>query len=515
MSRRLEEATTEALLTGGRAGRQAVQDAGFSEELKEKLFDKVQGAKFRNQFSSVFATAGLPATPGAGSNSGPAVSQPWTGEERTEDAVLRMLDDAKKPLRPGLRGKFQPPPVDMRIRRDPVLSPSERVASARDKASMYSGMGLKERLPSPSSKETRKKEKEVQGEEVVGLTDEEKEQRRQHFRERFQPGARAMPNSISGLAALANERIENAIARGQFKNIPRGKGIERDTRADNPFIDTTEYIMNKMIQRQDIVPPWIEKQQDLVKAAHTFRTRLRNDWKRHAARMIASRGGSLLAQMSRAEAYARSESLHNPMQRLRKVEDIPISTSLTDDPVMVKMRQQVKQLEEDKAAVTEAAAAAATATVRAATSEKPGQEAEAKPETEAAPAPLPPPFRDPEWEKAESKYMQLSIDNLNSITRAYNLMAPDLAKKPYYSLQRELLSAYADVAPQLANEIKERATRPTNPGLGAAPGGGNKDGFLEYLGGGANPRIHLEADEKAYGLKEWWRDFWSKGSKPV
>ena len=490
MSRRLEEATMEALLTGGRAGRQAVQDAGFSEELKEKLFDKVQGAKFRKQFSSALATAGVSSTPGV--SSGP-VSQPWTGEERTEDAVLRMLDDAKKPLKPELRGKFQPPPVDMRIRRDPVLSPSERVASARDKASTYSGMGLKEKL-SPKNE---------------GLTDEEKEAWRQEFRERFQPGARAMPNSISGLAALANERIENAISRGQFKNIPRGKGIERDTRADNPFIDTTEYIMNKMIQRQDIVPPWIEKQQDLVKAAHSFRTRLRNDWKRHAARMIAARGGSLAEQMSRAEAYARSERVHNPTQRLRNVEDIPISTSLTDDPVMVKMRQQVKQVEEDKAAVTEAAAAAATETVRA---ENPGQ---AKAETEAASAPLPPPFRDPEWEKAESSYMQLSIDNLNSITRAYNLMAPDLAKKPYFALQRELLSAYADVAPQLANEIKERATRPANPGLGAAPGGGNKDGFLEYLGGGASPRIHLEADEKAYGLKEWWRDFWSKGSKPA
>src|SRR4051794_27882409 len=45
MSQRLQEATEEALLTGGRAGRKAVEEAGFSEELKERLFARVQDAK--------------------------------------------------------------------------------------------------------------------------------------------------------------------------------------------------------------------------------------------------------------------------------------------------------------------------------------------------------------------------------------------------------------------------------------------------------------------------------------
>ena len=48
--------------------------------------------------------------------------------------------------------------------------------------------------------------------------------------------------------------------------------------------------MNKMIQRQDLVPPWIEKQQELLKAARVFRTRLRSDWRRYVARMIAAEG---------------------------------------------------------------------------------------------------------------------------------------------------------------------------------------------------------------------------------
>src|ERR1700709_650255 len=115
-----------------------------------------------------------------------------------------------------------------------------------------------------------------------------------------------------------------------MQNIPRGKMVERDTRADNPFIDTTEYIMNKMIQRQDIVPPWIEKQQELVKTANVFRARLRNDWKRHAARTIASRGGSLHDQIMVAERYAASERAYNP--KTRSVEEISVPTNLTTDP---------------------------------------------------------------------------------------------------------------------------------------------------------------------------------------
>lgn len=460
MSRRLEEATEEALLTGGAAGRRAVEDAGFSDELKEKLLDKIADAKFRQQYSGAFTQADLPSSAAEGSRH-IATAQPWTGEEQTEDAVLRMLDDAKKPLKPGMRGKFQPPPVDMRLKREPARTPGQRVGDARDRAAMYTGMGMK------SDK---------------GLSDEEREAMKREFKDRFQPAARALPNTLSGLTALANERIEDAIARGQFKNLPRGQKMERDPRAENPFIDTTEYLMNRIIQRQDIVPPWIEKQQELAKAARTFRAQLRIDWKRHVARMIASKGGPLSEQMKRAEDYAAAEELHNP--RRTNVDQIPVSTNTTDDPVMAKVRQQVGQ---DAGAV--------------ATTPKLGPE--------SAPL-LVRPYRDPAWEQAEQAYMNLAVENLNKITRSYNLMAPDLAKKPYFSLQRELAACYADVAPLVAAEIRERATRPRSSGLGSGLAPENQSGILERLGGGDNVRIHVEADEKAYGLKEWWRDVWKK-----
>ena len=461
MARRLEEATEEALLTGGRAGRRAVEDAGFSDELKERLLAKVKDAEFRSEHAAAFAQAGMPISAGEGTRT-IAASQPWTGTENLEDSVLRMLDDAHKPLKPELRGRPKIPdlkPVDMRLRQEPKLSPGGKIASARDKASAYAGMGLKEL--------------------EKGLNDEEKKAMRDEFRDRFRPAARAVPNTFSGLASLANERIEDAIARGQFKNIPRGKGVERDTRSDNPFVDTTEYIMNKMIKRQDIVPPWIEKQQELVKQAHVFRTRLRNDWKRHAARMIASRGGSLDEQMKVARRYAKAEEVYNP--RKRNVDQMSVSTTATDDPVMAKMREQAAtQASEDNPEVV------------AREDKGPAQD-----------EPLPAPFRDPDWLKTEQAYMDLSVANLNALTRSYNLMAPELAKKPYFSLERELASCYSDVAPQLADTIRDRATKSSKTVMQTLEGR-QGSGVMDRLGG-PSAKVY-ESKAPHYGLREMWRD---------
>lgn len=470
MARRLEEATEEALFTGGRAGRRAIEDAGFSEDLKQRLLNKVADAKFRDEHDTALREAGLvgnlPEVAGQGTRD-MAAAQPWTGQEADSDVVLRMLNDARKPLGPGSRGRPKIPlppgiPMDMRLKRKPSVSPGTKAATAKDAASVYVGMGVKEKGNS--------------------LSDKEREEIKKELRDRFAPAARALPNTISGLAALANERIEDAIARGQFKDIPRGKGIERDTRADNPFIDTTEYIMNKMIQRQEIVPPWIEKQQELVKAANVFRGRLRNDWKRHAARSIASPGGSLDEQMRRAEEYARAEEVHNP--RRRNSDQVAVSTNATDDIVMVAMRQEA--LPESPASV-------------------PGKGPEAASEPQIS---LTTPFRDPDWEATERSYMELAVKDLNAKTRSYNLMAPDLAKKPYFSLDRELKACFADVAPLIANEIKERTRRP--PRSLAGESGPSSKGLLDkFVMEHKSTKIY-ESKSPHYGFKEFWKDLWQR-----
>lgn len=462
MSRRLAEATEDALLEGGRAGRKAVEEAGFSEELKSKLLERVKASAFKSENVSAFVEANVSSSVGRGSRD-IATASSWTGTEETGDAVLRMLDDARKPLTPGLRGpaRIPSPVVDMRLSKKEAQRPGERLANARDKTSIYA-----------IAKDSQ-------------MSDKEREDMRRNLKERFGSSARAMPNSIRGLAALANERIEDAIARGQFKNIPRGKAIERDARADNPFLDTTEYIMNKMIQRQDIVPPWIEKQQELVKAANVFRMRLRNDWKRHAARTIASCGGSLIEQMERAESYAMSERFHNP--RRRKIEEIAVPTSVTADAVMVQITQKVEN-KEDGPLIAQSADNSNVVS-----------EDQTKPVAE----PLPPPFRIPSWEAAEMSYLKLAVNNLNSLTRSYNLMAPDLAKKPYFSLDRELRTCYADVAPELAEVIKQRAARPPK-GLGDAISY-KSGGVFERFGGGDKVKVY-DSKKPLYGFKQFWND---------
>jgi len=269
--------------------------------------------------------------------------------------------------------------------------------------------------------------------------------------------------------------------------------------------------MNKMIQRQDIVPPWIEKQQELVKAANVFRARLRFDWKRHAARTIASRGGSLQEQMQTADRYAESERLYNPKRRA--VEQISVPTNVTEDAVMVRITQEAPTKAGDPPPVqvaleTKDTEAMITSAIPEATVVDASDSTMKEVYTKTNQT-LPPPFRIPDWEKAELSYLTLAIQNLNSLTRSYNLMAPDLAKKPYFSLTRELNSCYADVAPLLSQTLKERAARPPKElveKIGHRPGG-----VLEKFSGGEIARVY-DSKRPAYGFRELWRDLWSEKS---
>ena len=405
-----------------------------------------------------------------------------------------MLNDAHKPLRgtgppriPTPRGS--PANVDLRMRKAVQKSNGERLANARDRTSIYA-------LSQDST-----------------MTEKEREQMRKQLKERFTAGARPMPGSVQGLAALANERIEDAIARGQFKNIPRGKGtnIERDYNASSPFLDTTEYFMNKIIQKQDIVPPWIEKQQELVKAAATFRRRLRNDWKRHAARIIASKGGSLEIQVRRAEAYAAAEAVNNP-----KIAKVEVLNGIDAHGKIAKVTvQETKALsheaQDSDIVVTESVPNSPAVDGQASEQYQVTQRSENERNLSADTEPVIDqrlvrafPFRDPAWETLEKAYHTLAIADLNNLTRSYNLMAPDLAKKPYFSLERELRSCFADVAPLLPDEIRTRAAAPTKIRVeivGHRPGG-----VLERFAGD-KAKVY-DSRKPHYGFKEFWRDLW-------
>ena len=369
--------------------------------------------------------------------------------------------------------------VDMRMKKAVQKSSGERLANARDRSSVYA------LSQNPN------------------LTEDEKTEMRKLLQERFSPGARPMPGTVQGLAALANQQIEDAMARGQFKNIARGKGmnIERDHNASSPFLDTTEYFMNKIIQKQEIVPPWIEKQQELVKTADIFRRRLRADWKRHAARTIASKGGSLEAQIQRARAFAAAEASLNP--KATKPEEGDTST-VKGDALSSPNKPVISESPFSKSAPSPPQSIPPPTTSTPSSSISPPESSNPSPSQQS---PLPQLFRDPAWEALERPYQTLALDNLNNLTRSYNLQAPDLAKKPYFSLARELRACFADVAPLLADEILTRAHAPKAKGA-YTDGGGRGGGLLERWQGG-HVKIY-ESTQPYYGLRELWRDFWGR-----
>ncbi|KAK4981794.1 hypothetical protein LTR66_009706 [Elasticomyces elasticus] len=487
MSKRLSEMSDETLETGGKSARKAIEEAGFDEQLRKKLEERIANASFRSENASAFAQAELPSSAGRGTRD-IAGARAWTGAESVEDAALRMLTDSYKPMKgpakiPSIRG---PPPRVDTGRSKTKGSSGTRLANARDKPSIYSFM----KDPNMSEKE--------------------REKLRQEMKERFQPGARAVPATIQGLASLANERIEDAIARGQFKNLPRGQKIERDYNASSPFLDTTEYFMNKIIQKQDIVPPWIEKQQELVSTATKFRSRLRADWKRHAARTISSKGGTLQSQIKLAEEYAAAEAIDNPPKnKVEKINTIDDTGQLSQ----ITLAGELKATNDPSAAQSQEIKITEQAVNPNGELQSPTQEINVSSEQSNAdatrpaspPRPSMPPFRDPSWEEIERSYHTLAVENLNTITRSYNLMAPNLAKKPYFSLVRELRACYAEVAPQLANEIRERANAPKVKVevIGHRPGG-----VLEKFGGG-KAKVYDE-QKPQYGFMEFLKDLFSR-----
>ena len=404
-----------------------------------------------------------------------------------------MLDDSHKHIKtPPARG----PPRNANLKPLPreKTSTGQRLANARDKTSIYALA------------------------QQPDMTEEDREKLRKEMKERFSPAARPMPTTLQGLTSLANERIEDAIARGQFRNIPRGKGmnVERDYNANSPFLDTTEYFMNKIIQKQEIVPPWIEKQQELVKLVSNFRSRLRNDWKRHAARSISSKGGSPEEQIRRAQAFALAEQRQNPkemkVERLSEINSdgaLSIVTVMeTSEPSVVSGESQpdttitITETSPENAPLAENAKMTASEEISA--SESPSETPSNKSPTIL---PMAYPFRDPQWEKTENAYHTLAVNELNSITRSYNLMAPKIAQKPYYTLKRELTRCFADVAPVIADEIAQRARVPK---VKMEIVGHREGGIVEKFGSGHIARVRDEDVKRGYGFKQLWRDLFRR-----
>lgn len=351
----------------------------------------------------------------------------------------------------------QPSPVLTPPSPKPSVSSGQRLASAREKTTNYALSHDR------------------------NLSKSERESFRDEVRERFGVGVQSFPMSIHGLNSLANERIEDAMAQGQFRNIPRGKGknVERDHLANSPYVDTTEYFMNRILKKQEATPEWIQKQQEMKLEIDRFRTELRVAWRRHAARLISSQGGTLQTKIQRAQAYAAAEARHNKLSQ-------PAGKTGTESEAIEEGRiTKTMSSGEPKASATETHSS-----------------------TEVEPLPELPCLRDPQYFAIEREYHELKIKKLNETVRSYNLQAPQVSQRPYLDLQRELELCYADVAPTLPEEIKIRATQKSyNPSQAAEP---SFNALQSTLGLGQKARVYDEDMSKGYGFKQFWRDLWGQ-----
>ncbi|OJT09509.1 hypothetical protein TRAPUB_14008 [Trametes pubescens] len=92
-------------------------------------------------------------------------------------------------------------------------------------------------------------------------------------------------------------------------------------------------------------------------------------------------------------------------------------------------------------------------------------------------------LRDPEWEARERGYHDTALEELNSLVRKYNGLAPYAVRRPYYMRSVELERVYAEAGEDILRGLEERAkgVKPRRPaytlsedeqGGGAAVAGG-------------------------------------------
>lgn len=94
-------------------------------------------------------------------------------------------------------------------------------------------------------------------------------------------------------------------------------------------------------------------------------------------------------------------------------------------------------------------------------------------------------LRDAEWEARERAYHDSAVEELNSLVRKYNGLAPYAVRKPYYMRAAELEKAYRDSGEDILRGIAERANAPV-PGLTLGGGSGHEDD--PGSAGGRGPR---------------------------
>ncbi|KJA29573.1 hypothetical protein HYPSUDRAFT_60431 [Hypholoma sublateritium FD-334 SS-4] len=371
----------------------------------------------------------------------------WDGDERIEDAVLRMLVDKYKPLRTGTiqsaeeKIRQNPPKITpafgplggsngsgnaaatVTVKLEPTSgswatetllpskeghqpwhtqfkAPSTDISSVklanmpppvvRDKAAAQP-------LDDRARRKAREEKKRTQQVNKLALARESTLDYRLGIKGRERPSGFPNPATIKGWNSLIEDKIETARKAGLFNTVKgRGKPIERSMDEYNPFIAREEFLMNRIVQRNNAAPPWVEIQRELDTAVTAFREILREAWIRRTIRMLA---------------------MEHPSEILRR---------LTLDDIKS--------------------------------------------------------HRDSEWIAKEKSYHETAVNKLNSLVRNYNGLAPYAVRRAYYSREAEIEKLYKDCSPAILQALSERdvghagRSGRTSEGTTHGPAGGRGQG---------------------------------------
>lgn len=192
-----------------------------------------------------------------------AMAKPWSGQEGSIDASLRMLDYSIKPMKVKRGATVITPPTPLK----------HRIHNAREGSLDY-------KLSKIDQTNNNKK------------NDDDDDGWSERYKERLLGPSVFLNDSFasvdSSIKSLADQKIRDAQRRGEFDNL-KGRGQSLDagySKAENMFIDRTEYQLNNILKRQDALPPWIEKQGSVELQIKTFRDELNKEWTRWAVNEI-------------------------------------------------------------------------------------------------------------------------------------------------------------------------------------------------------------------------------------
>lgn len=175
-------------------------------------------------------------------------AQPWSGEESNIDANLRMIVDLK--------------PKAMKV---PVLS-SRKLASPHEKLAQARDISLDYKLAKDSP------------------TQEPNDNFRELYRERLLGPDQFVPLSSSTsdfVGSVASNKInaEIDLKTGRFESADmanvRGKPLNREHLQN---ATDSNYFMNQILNKQSVLPPWIESQRGINSEIARFRSKIDDMW---------------------------------------------------------------------------------------------------------------------------------------------------------------------------------------------------------------------------------------------